>query len=157
MEASDKKRIIKPAPRLWQYRPTKRHYVIAGIVVAMIILITAGYFLLTPSGTKTARSYQLSSKITDLEKNDECSDGLKQVSSKASSVQNGNTYDITSREKTLDYLMGCNSIDGNYKQALVYAQQLNALFVQQGNTQKQQVMANVIARLQRAIAANPKQ
>lgn len=116
---------------------------VAGFALVIIVVLLLNHK--TPAEQKTGRSKKLTGTIKSLEDGSHsCSDGLKHVGSMGSQVANSTQYTNATREVTLDYLMTCNFEEGNTKQALLYANTLEQLYAQDGNTQKHQSLSQFV-------------
>lgn len=129
-----------------QHAQRKRNLLqLAIIIMLTAILVIFFARLLVPS--KVARSKDLTRKVTNLMNNSYCKDGLKQISPMATTLRASEQYTNAAREQALTYLMSCNATEGNVMQALVYGNQLSALYSQDHNTVKQrettQYMLNI--------------
>jgi hypothetical protein len=149
MDAEDKQpRVIKPAAskvrkkRIFKYiwRTIPLLLVIATIVVLGVLI---------NNKLKNDRSNKLITNITNLSNKETCSKGLNQISPTAT-VLAGTHYTTSARERALEYLMACSNITGNNFQALDYANQLEALYVKDKNTQKQQEITAYISYIKRS-------
>ncbi len=150
MEKNDKNdihvSILKPATNR-VLRKRTLHYGLYG--VSVLLVLSAFIFLIHVIQNKLRpdQSDKLVSTISKLEdgKHD-CSQGLKQVGSVGSKLSDSSQYTITARETTLNYLMSCNFVAKDTSRAMIYAGQLNKLYIQDGSksTQKQIQLAQFI-------------
>src|SRR6185312_2654045 len=144
MDTEDKQpRVLKPAPSQLRKKRLLRYSLYMVIMVAVVIgLVIVGGKL--KAHAKVSRSNKLKANITHLAYSSHCSEGMKQLDSIAPTLATNTQYTVQAREAALNYLMNCNFMGGNVSQGLVYSGQLKKLYAQDGNTQKQQQLTQLL-------------
>jgi hypothetical protein len=119
---------------------------IASYIVGALILLAAlaipGYLYI--HNQRSTRSNGLIKNINDAEHSSRCSSGLKKIAPIGPKLANSSQYTLSAREQGLNYLINCEFINGNTKLALSYADQLNSLYSQDHNAQKQQDLSELV-------------
>src|SRR5436305_1775920 len=88
---------------------------LAGLGVIIIVVISTGL----PKGIKDFKSHRLASTVKKLQGHTYCSNGLEKLSSVQGKL-NKPSYSNSAREEALNYLMGCNFIEGHKSKAYEY-------------------------------------
>lgn len=128
-------RLLKPTNR----KQRNGKVIIAVILLAIVVL--ALVWLLQP---KQSKSSTLTTTITNLEKNSNCPNGLKQLQPISSNLANSKIYSNEAKETTLNYLMTCSYSQRNTAQGENYASELSALYNKNKNIGKQQQLTQYI-------------
>jgi hypothetical protein len=136
MEPEDRLTKVTKASRksnfLKKLRQRKR-YVIFGVLVILAIILA---LLIFGGNTQQKHDQKITNMVTDLQKSGYCSSGLKKIEPYTADLKSDGGYNITTREKALNYLVQCNFTEDNKPKALSYASSLEKLYKQSGNTQK---------------------
>jgi hypothetical protein len=125
-----------------QYSNKRLALTMLGLLLILIVLVAVAHVLMNKQ--KQVRSKKLVSNVAHIAKTTGCQDGLKQIGSVGSGLSTSSQYTNAAKESTLNYLVHCELLAGHVNQSLVYANQLDQLYKQDGNTQKRKENAQTI-------------